>query len=327
MPRRIFEGGTESIREDWRRLRSLRATPPNSMPESRRLLFSSSLAQAEEQCKAAAAIGYESRALNLYYGISQAGRAIAAARTPDGVGLSPEVRGHGLNIPGLDSVKASNLFSLEVRGLGDANSSFGRLAQLLDSDPLVRGVPLAAVWNMIPEVSLDRPIDEFPLPRFVTERDLPNGVAGAYAFGVQATQEEMGADGGELLATYPDLKNARLERFRAVPYGSTKDGLRTDEAVYIAESEPCARRLRESLVLMPAWLPGVGSMDPLLAWWVLLYALSMVTRYKPVEWTKIIDVNNSANAVAIETVLDKALEAIPAHLLATLSSAHPGEDP
>jgi hypothetical protein len=72
-------------------------------------------------------------------------------------------------------------------------------------------------------------------------------------------------------------------------------------------------------------MPGCGdsqsSLDPLLTWWVLLYTLSMITRYKPVMWTEVIDVNRSPLAVPLETLLSKALEAVPAQIRLTLSSA------
>lgn len=50
---------------------------------------------------------------------------------------------------------------------------------------------------------------------------------------------------------------------------------------------------------------------PLMVWWVVLYALSMLTRYEPAKWTKMIDVNRSEQATAIEFVLDTALDAVP----------------
>lgn len=82
--------------ESWRALRRRRATVPAaaSSPE-RAATFRSALEQAEQQMRAAASIGYDSRALNLFYGLSQGGRALAAAAP----GLSDQetrLRGHGL---------------------------------------------------------------------------------------------------------------------------------------------------------------------------------------------------------------------------------------
>ena len=61
--------------------------------------------------------------------------------------------------------------------------------------------------------------------------------------------------------------------------------------------------------------PSVAGMSealhPLMAWWIVLYALSMITRYHPAEWTRLIDVDHSAQATVIEFVLDAGLDAVP----------------
>lgn len=52
-------------------------------------------------------------------------------------------------------------------------------------------------------------------------------------------------------------------------------------------------------------------LHPLLAWWAVLFGLSMLARYEPARWTEDLDVDKSALAVPLETVLDAALEACP----------------
>ncbi|WP_460462410.1 YaaC family protein [Arthrobacter pigmenti] len=74
-------------------------------------------------------------------------------------------------------------------------------------------------------------------------------------------------------------------------------------------------------MLTPACGTSSDALDPLLAWWTVLYALSMITRYKPVLWTEIIDVNRSSLAVPLEAMLSKALESVPAQIHATLTTA------
>jgi len=46
-------------------------------------------------------------------------------------------------------------------------------------------------------------------------------------------------------------------------------------------------------------------------WWAILYALSMLARYAPEAWAKVIDVDMSADAVAVEFMLEEALSVIP----------------
>jgi len=52
-------------------------------------------------------------------------------------------------------------------------------------------------------------------------------------------------------------------------------------------------------------------MRPLLAWHAVLFGLSMLTRYEPARWTRMIDVDHSPQATVIEYVLDLALDAVP----------------
>lgn len=328
MGRRYFEVEAASSEESWREIRAFRSRASEILPESRLPLLWSSLEQAEQQCRAASQVGFESRALNLYYGISQAGRAISAVLTRKGSGMSPEVRGHGLGIPGLDQMKALDLFALQIRGDADSNSSYGRLAGLTRSDSLNRPVPLGAIWNMIPELALDYPIEGYPSPRFVTLPSGRNGGEGEVgSLAVQATSIEADNDFEVLRSMYPRLNSVRLERYGGSSYGLTSDGSRTEEAVFTWEADSPLHKIRNSHVLMPAWCDGAEPLDPFLAWWVLLYTLSMVTRYRPVEWTKIVNVDRSKLAVPIEIALEKGLDAVPDQLHTLLTETlSPGAD-
>lgn len=322
MPKRYFELESDSPEESWRRLRTLRAAPPQSMPSGRHELFTTSLEQAQQQFLAASNIGIESRALNLYYGISQAGRAISAALTPTGQGRGPEVSGHGLKVTNLGSVRAGNFWEVQIRASSGENTSYGRLASLLRCDPLVVPVTLGAVWHMIPELCLDFPVGDHLEPRWTNRPYARQGVeVDPNAFTVQATAVEAANNAEVLRAMYPDLADAELVRFGGSSYDERDDGVRTDEVQFISSSGNQLRKLRNSSVLMPACHVGGKALDPLLTWWVLLYALSMVTRYEPVNWTHIIDVNRSLLAVPLETALHKALEAVPAQVYSSLISA------
>ncbi|RWW91387.1 MULTISPECIES: YaaC family protein [Paenarthrobacter] len=321
MPKRYFEMESDSADESWRRIRSLRSSPPVSMPLSRRRLFSSALEQAQQQFEAASSVGYESRALNLYYGLSQAGRAIAAAMTPEGSGKTPEVSGHGLKVLHFQSMRSGDLWATGIRSEGNEDTSFGRLASLLRSESLRAPVTLGAIWHMLPEVYFDYPVGSFGEPRWADKPFMGQEAQDPNAFTFQATQREIADDASELKLLYPDLAEARLLRFGGSSYSALEDGTRTDEAVFTYDGPSRLRQLRNSKVLMPAVAPGAGALDPLLAWWVLLYSLSMITRYKPVLWTQVIDVNSSSLAVPMEAALGKALEAIPAHIYATLTGS------
>lgn len=75
-----------------------------------------------------------------------------------------------------------------------------------------------------------------------------------------------------------------------------------------------------SLYLNEAYLfPALGDnerpLNPLLAWWAILYALSMVARYEPVAWTEMTAINSSSEAASIEHLLDTAVRRLPRLIL------------
>jgi hypothetical protein len=65
--------------------------------------------------------------------------------------------------------------------------------------------------------------------------------------------------------------------------------------------------------------PALGGSDtplyPLLAWWAILFALSMLARYEPASWTTHLDVDSSPDAVPLEIALSEALDACPQLML------------
>lgn len=81
-------------------VRATRASPPGYArdDQERRAVYGSALAQFDELIAAATAVGPSSRPLPLFYALSQAGRAIAAAHA-EGVW---RLRMHGLSAPELD---------------------------------------------------------------------------------------------------------------------------------------------------------------------------------------------------------------------------------
>jgi hypothetical protein len=53
-------------------------------------------------------------------------------------------------------------------------------------------------------------------------------------------------------------------------------------------------------------------LHPLMAWWAVLYALSMLSRYQPAAWGTLISIDNSRHAVPIERILERAINHLPA---------------
>lgn len=50
---------------------------------------------------------------------------------------------------------------------------------------------------------------------------------------------------------------------------------------------------------------------PFMLWWAVLYVLSRLARYEPRDWMRLVDVSQSAEAAAIEYLLDEAMLALP----------------
>lgn len=66
-------------------------------------------------------------------------------------------------------------------------------------------------------------------------------------------------------------------------------------------------------------LPAVGgnaqAQHPLVTWWLVLYACSMLARYHPRAWVSLLDVEKSPSAVPLDHVLDRAHSRLPVLLL------------
>lgn len=322
----LYDASVRQPAEVWRSLRRRRAAPPGSTSSSpsRAATFRSALEQAEQQFRAAATVGYDSRALNLYYGASQAGRALAAvARVLGEDGWT--LHGHGLKPANL-SDGSTSVTVLGIKPDGKTNASFTRLSWVLGS-PLPRQVTLGELWPLMYETTLHAPLGDTqhpPLPVYLGER-----LSGS-AHGLDTATIELSAaltdtlvedrpPIGEFLGRYPALAGWRT----ATPAGTAVGWPEHNQALELQwELTDADRRsghivgdrltrYRHHQMAFPTVAGEAAALHPLMAWWGVLYALSMLTRYQPAEWTALIDVNKSQHATAVEFVLDAALAAVP----------------
>jgi hypothetical protein len=56
-----------------------------------------------------------------------------------------------------------------------------------------------------------------------------------------------------------------------------------------------------------------------MAWWAVLYTLSMLARYEPATWVKLISVDDSEHAVPIERLLERAVNHLPVLIADTIT--------
>ena len=128
----------------WREIQALRAEPTGeaARDENRKKTFRSALRQAEELAEAADVVSYAAKPIPLFYALSQAGRAIAAACTPDPWVL----RGHGLKCePG------ANLLDATVEP-NHTRAAFQKVTAAANSSILAGKTQIGALWAANPDL-------------------------------------------------------------------------------------------------------------------------------------------------------------------------------
>jgi hypothetical protein len=356
-------------RDAWIELRSMRTHLPAAAGSSGRAdVFRSALEQSEQLFRAAEEIGYESRPLLLFYGISQAGRAIAAASRRL-ANSEWSLSGHGIRATGLEgSIDAVALSDQGTLAPGK-NHSFLRVAQALASPSIPSRVAMRDLWYLLPELRGQLKISKSePYPALFLHD--PNvmvgkttvtacvwglpfdfthdiGWAGSREYGMEAKREV-----AQYLAHYPSLSEFRFATLdpplsSGRPSGSiawgdepyiekAHDGgvqvavelegrIREEEYGFNHPAEyPHNALLRRASfsypslgmrILFPTITGNDKPLHPLLAWWAILYGMSMLARYEPSSWVRAINVNENRNAVILEILLDEAMNACPPLIL------------
>jgi hypothetical protein len=325
----------------WDYLRSTRWKPPgaaDSSPE-RRSTYVFALEQAEQMLRAAVTVGPATRPLLIFYGLNQAGRAIAAAATRLG-GSEWRLQGHGIHtIPGsLDR----ELPTIEVYSdrLG-SKGSFVRLSELFESPLWEKNspIPFAKLWDCLPKNRL-APIGDDDksrrVPLYVVDGSITDDPHPLVSLPVVYFPPWVidAADGYqamvEYLTAYPAAQGYHsYHRQSSEPNAAPKFDRHTDGwgelmmnwdvlggANVSAEQKLkfIKERARDHGGTL-YFFPAIGSDDqgihPLMAWWSVLYVLSMLARYQPSQWAEHIDVNHSRHAVPIEGLLKDAIESLP----------------
>ena len=138
------------IRTSWREIQALRAEPPGKAAHDndRRKTFRSALRQAEEFADAAEVVSYVTKPVQLFYAMSQAGRALAAARLSHPWTL----RGHGLECrsEGSRVLRATVMPNAEQEAFQAVTAAAG-------SPALAGKAQLGALWAANPDL-IDVPI-------------------------------------------------------------------------------------------------------------------------------------------------------------------------
>lgn len=318
-------------------LRASLPGPPGqaSHDEQRGAIYRAALQQFEELLQAAAATGYAARPLPLFYALSQAGRAIVACHGDE------QARNHGLTVRD-DDIDTNDPLETLVTPSGNGGW-FHAVTGAARSSALGGPVSLGALIASLPELSGEiMRFGNWPRALFVESvpgsAPRPFSMDGSRWFpvGVAVRREE--ADSPEavelLLADYPVAAESDY-RLPGHPGGSRRvdwEATMAGDSVVVLLRDPLpGRRPQEAFeALVPQyrwvgrrWLrpfiAGAVPPAPLMTWWVLLFGLSMLARYHPVEWVRALDRQHSTAATELERAMDMALEALPQLVLEALA--------
>jgi hypothetical protein len=294
------------------------------------------LEQGEQLLGAAARVGTATQPILLFYGLSQMGRAIAAA-SPLLSQKEYTLVGHGLIDGELQGAATQGLARLKIRR--DEKGAFPTVAKAIAASSLEVPVPLGDLWGLLPYA------EKFPLPgsgnltRLTWFPNLNPGVhsPGLELFELQGLplrlhlavpdpnivdpevidEEKRLLD--EFLGAYPALKGWSLQgHFQRVPYIPLADGssLALRLALPLAQADGGIGPDRTPAYHGAFYVyPVIDGTDlpahPFLIWWAVLYPLSRLARYYPNVWAKLTAISSSPEAAPIEFVLREALRAVP----------------
>lgn len=326
-----------------RSLRALRFEPPGYAKQgARRAMFQAALEQCEQFLMAAPEAGYATRPVQLFYALSQAGRAIVAA-SPHISNQHWRVSGHGM------TVNTNFPNAADVTVTAAKTGLYPAVASALGAEPLVSGeaISLGRLWPLLPEVAGFPLVIERPLPAllFFPESGLTDeGFSQAEISWVPPwLKEQHGNDPVRVkryLDRYPALVDSELMlpqppgslKWRLAGHGFTLEvrwrtgetPLRVSKSRTLADLGIMAYRSADDLVVTPSLGTMASGLHPFLALWSTLLALSSLAGYEPASWSKMINIDRSAEANPIEHFLDEAVNSIAQavrHVLATVDDS------
>lgn len=302
-----------------RLLRGSRAKPPHraGADHHRRGIYGASLEQFEQLLRAAEAVGPAARPLPLFYALSQAGRAIVAAR-----GENLNVNGHGLTEDRQTQPEANLLHRrVKRKPARDGRDAFGAVSQAIGSPEPQSPIELGEIWVGLPGT--------YMIPQSLWQRDWRQVLV---VFGDRPNENKEGEAEIQVASFggnphHDEMATVLAQRYPSLPV-KTKLGQKGNGSLplgnWVAVLSWASDHDFDSIAPQD---PGIGSgssrhlrptlagdrelLNPLMLWWILLFGLSVFARYHPSLWIEVLEVDSSELAVPLEGVLDKALSVIP----------------
>jgi hypothetical protein len=319
-------------------IRASRADPPGLAHEpERRLVYGSALVQFEELLAAAIAASPQTRPLSLFYALSQAGRAIAAARL-DG---EWRLRGHGLVSENLD---AGDLCAVQIRSTPSKRGrpgAFGGVCRATGSDLLHGTTTVGELWASLPGLEKLMPELEHPKPLYVAAEEIgvsPLDDVTKVRATVAPLQAKSTTDAEKALASYRHGREAQIVEMQHLApihkftgYGDGvavwwPSGASDIHGHWIAIGRLAPFDLHTEQHWLRPLVADDAALSDLMTWWALLHALSMVARYEPAAWFEALAYDSSPIAAPIAELLRVGVDLIPQMVLEALYGDSESDD-
>jgi len=307
---------------DRSQIQALRAAPPGLAAASgaRRRVFGAALGQWDALLGASAEVPPAASPILLFYALSQAGRAMCAARIS---GQPWRASSHGLTI----GDPAQAIGETTVAPDGRPASSFAMFCRALGASSLSAATSLGDLWASNPKLDRVEGLGADSTPALqLTEISSGEPAVRAAIVGPLAADLPLdpGAAATELrsrLASYPSAADglAVCAGDRVGHQGEPRVEVEWRDAdgelLAVHQVAPGLGSQRSGAFLSPA-LNRAGDVLPHLAvWWAILLALSSLARYHPERWSDALNRDRSVTAIPIEEALEIGRELLPWVLL------------
>lgn len=330
------------------RLQSIRAALAEDSllkTDSRRKnAFFAAMRQFDEQMAAAKVVTSATRPINLYYGLVQAGYAVCAAKLEG----RWQFDHHGLDyrLPGsmCDSLPGVKVLPNEQsKRLG----GYQNVSKAVRSEIIQGPVEIGALWSCNPDLGHSYPLGAEPTHKTALlldpVLDLGNPVI---TLGEEPTTSFFPHANLSVPGTVPKDYEQWLSELRKAYFGFSEAHLVRPEGDALSSSEgggefqaklrwttshqniddffngfATEHRYEQTRYALPR-ISGGAPPKPLMLWWLILYTLSNLARYRPREWTSYLALDSSRCAASLNMAMDEALDALP-HLVLNALEAQP----
>lgn len=246
---------------------------------------------------------------------------------------------HGLTAPDLDGPLLSVAVKRTSAEKQDSIDSFTGVANASRSPLFSERADIQSLWASLPEVVdlLASPPEVAPLLLVPEDINVPVKAWPRLSGVIVGFRGEPDDLPSYLEEHFPTAAGVSLLRFQGLPsvpehhtdYGPGYSVWWPAEAPNFAGHLRTLQRVAPGAEHFgPQWLrPSVSgvALSPLMTWWALLFALSMVARYEPAGWMAALDYDHSGLAAPLAQLLDTGLDQVPELVLDALIGAPSGD--